>query len=142
MAINLLVVDDETVMRELVATHLRGRGFEVATAPDGRAALEILAVRRTDIVVLDLEMPLLDGNEVLEVLRRQYPLVRTVVLTGKTSIDHALGCLHAGAFAFVAKPLTDMAPLDRAVDLAAQVLAAWHAQLAALKDLRRQGVKP
>lgn len=134
---SILVVDDELVVREVVAAHLRSRGFEVVSAADGRAAQALLGSRRIDLVVLDLEMPLVDGHQVLAWLNSEQPLVRTVVLTGSSSVQEALACLREGAFAFVSKPLVDMAPLDRAIDLAVQVVATWHDQLVSVR--RRRG---
>lgn len=136
--VTILVVDDEMMVRELVAAHLRSRGFEVAIAADGRAAQETLGARRIDLVVLDLEMPQVDGHEVLCWLRAEQPLVRTVVLTGSASVQEALACLREGAFAFVAKPLVAMAALDRAIDLAVQVISTWRDQLGSVRR-RRDG---
>ncbi|MCK6490451.1 MAG: response regulator [Planctomycetes bacterium] len=133
---SILVVDDDMVVRELVAAHLRARGFAVVDAPDGRAAQQMLESRRIDLVVLDLEMPLMDGHQLLRWLRAEQPLVRAVVLTGSSSVQEALACLRAGAFAFVTKPLVDMAALDRAVDLAVQVIATWHDQLGFVRRRR------
>lgn len=137
----MLVVDDDPLVRALVVAHLRARGFAVVDAPDGMAAKQVLESRRIDLVVLDLGMPLVDGHHVLRWLRAEQPLVRTVVLTGSPSVEDALACLREGAFAFVTKPLVDLAAFDRAVDLAVQVIATWHDQLGFVRR-RRDGFPP
>jgi CheY-like chemotaxis protein len=137
----VLVVDDELVVRELVAAHLRQRGFTVITAPDGQAAQQVLEVRRVDLLVLDLEMPNRNGHQVLRWVRVEQPLVRSVVLTGAASMTAALDCLRAGATAFVVKPFTDTRALDRAIDLAVQALALWREQLEMVRRRRVAGVE-
>jgi len=135
----LLVVDDELIIRELVAGHFRAKGYEVATAEHGVAALEHMRYHRTDILIADLEMPVMDGHRLLTEVRAQHPLTRSIVLTGAVTIDNVLATLEAGAFSFVTKPITDMAPLEAAVDQALNVLRTWLDQLTILQRMKLKG---
>jgi CheY-like chemotaxis protein len=136
---SLLVVDDELIVRELVAAHFRARGWTAAAAADGRAALEVLARERCDVLVTDLEMPGLDGWGLMREVRSLAPLVRIVVLTCHGSLAEITGALEAGAFSFVCKPLDDLAPLEEAVGLAERVAAGWRRQMAQARSGVRRG---
>jgi CheY-like chemotaxis protein len=137
MAIRLLLVDDEAVIRTLLAKHFINKGYEVITASDGREALTLLAQQRVDIVVTDLMMPNMDGFQLLEQLRIDHPLIRVIVMTGAVSLENMLSCLRDGAFSFVCKPLDDMSPLDDAIHVAAWVVQRWMEQLTTLRRMKR-----
>jgi CheY-like chemotaxis protein len=97
-----LVVDDEPELAEAAACLLRGAGYEVETAFNGRQALEKIAARRPDIVLLDYEMPELDGLQVIESLRRD-PTTRElpVLLTSASQMSLSQMLRASG---FLAKP--------------------------------------
>ena len=80
----VLVVDDESVIAQLIADVLGGEGFEVDTAPHGLAALDRLANRTYDVILSDLRMPELDGFGLFREIERRYPdlLGRFVFITG------------------------------------------------------------
>jgi DNA-binding response OmpR family regulator len=101
----ILVVDDEPMVRDVLARYLEADGFEVATASDGLEALD--AVRHTDpdLVVLDLMLPHLDGLEVMRRLRERAD-TPVVLLTAKgEEVDRIVG-LELGADDYVAKPFS------------------------------------
>ncbi|HXI12678.1 MAG TPA: response regulator [Thermoanaerobaculia bacterium] len=80
----VLVVDDDSMVRLLIPALLRERNFEIEQASDGDEALDKIRVKKFDVIVLDLIMPRVDGFEVLRHLRSAEPalLKRTIVLTG------------------------------------------------------------
>jgi CheY-like chemotaxis protein len=78
----ILVVDDEPLLREFVQQILARAGHSVTCAEDGRQASEILTRRAFDLVVTDLLMPERDGIELIDELRRQYPTVRILAMSG------------------------------------------------------------
>jgi DNA-binding NtrC family response regulator len=139
---HILVVDDELIVRELVAGHFRNRGFTVSMAENGKAALTVMSRHHIDILIVDLQMPVMDGHELLAAVRVQHPFARAIVLTGCATFENVLATLEAGAFSFVTKPLTTMEPLDHAVDQALTVLRTWLEQLAALQRLKSESIKP
>jgi CheY-like chemotaxis protein len=102
----VLVVDDSPAIRDLIAVNLRLEGYDVRTADDGQAALELLAGWRPDVVTLDVVMPRLDGFATLEALRADPATadLPVVLVTGRAqAADRARG-EELGADAFVSKP--------------------------------------
>ncbi len=141
MGVRLLIVDDEAVIRVLLQRHFAGRDYEVEVAANGIEALARLDEAKYDIVVTDLLMPQMDGHELLVRIRDDYPLVRVIVMTGAVSIENMLSCLREGAFTFVTKPLTDLAPLTDAVHIASWIVQGWLEQLTLLQRMK-SGVHP
>jgi CheY-like chemotaxis protein len=81
-ALNILVIDDESFVRETLADMLEALTHKVATAKGGREALELLATNHFDLVFTDLSMPEMDGWEVAREIRRRWPNVQIVLVTG------------------------------------------------------------
>ncbi|HEX6131527.1 MAG TPA: response regulator transcription factor [Actinomycetota bacterium] len=102
---SVLIVDDEPMVRDVLARYLERDGFRVRTADDGQAALDLVAAASPDLVVLDLMLPTVDGLEVLRRLRERGD-VPVVLLTAKgDEIDRIVG-LELGADDYVAKPFS------------------------------------
>ncbi|MDY7037016.1 MAG: response regulator [Thermodesulfobacteriota bacterium] len=103
--ITILVVDDEKVVRNGCLRVLTGKGYEdVMTAENGKEAMEILSEKKVDIVLLDLKMPIMSGEEVLQKIQLQYPDVPVIIITGHGTIDTAVECMKQGAYDFITKP--------------------------------------
>ena len=103
---DVLVVDDDEIVRGMLAFLFEGEGYTVAQAEDGAAALERLAESQPECMVLDLMMPGIDGLTVLRTRaeRELAPETRVVVLTAKTGSDDAVWCWEAGADEYLTKP--------------------------------------
>jgi two-component system KDP operon response regulator KdpE len=101
----VLVVDDEPQILRAVRTSLVARGHEVATAPNGETALDVLAEGRLDLVVLDLGLPGIDGVEVIRRIR-PWSDVPIIVLSVRDSPADKIRALDAGADDFVTKPFS------------------------------------
>jgi two-component system nitrogen regulation response regulator NtrX len=100
----VLVVDDAAPLAEQYAYDLRRMGgYEVLTAPDGTKALELIAGAPVDCVILDLEMPGMDGFEVLRVLERKGIPVPVIVYTGTGNYERCVQAVRLGAYGFVDK---------------------------------------
>lgn len=116
MALEVLVVDDSKVMREMMAASLRGLDRPAFTfAASGVEAIERLALKRFDVVLLDLNMPDVNGFEVLEFMRGNpalaaLPVIVVTTRGDETSRDKALG---AGATRFMVKPFEPDAMLQQ-----------------------------
>lgn len=106
-ASRILFVDDDPILREFAQVHLTTESAEVETASDGNGALEALARSTPDIVLLDLEMPQMDGFEVLARMRAQpaYAHLPVIVVTGREDVAAIDRAYQAGATAFVSKPI-------------------------------------
>ena len=103
--VTVLVVDDEANLVELVGDYLRREGFDVLTALNGLAALELARTHRPDLIVLDLALPGLDGLEVCRRLR-QFSDAYVLMLTAKSDeVDKIIG-LSVGADDYVTKPFS------------------------------------
>ena len=100
----VLVVDDEKVIREILADFLSLEGFFVATAPDGLSALERLAQESFDMVIPDLKMPNLGGLELLEQIKNNHENVLTVIMTGFGTVETAIEAMKKGAYDYILKP--------------------------------------
>lgn len=114
----ILVVDDEEGIREFFAETLSIEGHEVERAPDGAAALEVLASESFDVVLTDLKMPRVDGFALLEHLQREEPATQVIVLTAHGSVGTAVDAMRRGAFDFLEKPVESPEALCERVDRA------------------------
>ena len=103
----LLVVDDNKVNRLLLARSLELQGHSVASAENGRVALEMLRREAFDLVLLDMEMPEMDGFQVLEQLvnDRQLRDLPVIVTSSLEGIDNVVRCIELGAEDYLAKPV-------------------------------------
>ena len=100
----LLVVEDEHSLREDIARKLRLSGYEVDACADGEAALEALAAERYDLVLLDLNLPKVDGMQVLRSLRQHDLETCVLILSARSEISDKVEGLDAGANDYLAKP--------------------------------------
>lgn len=105
MKFTVLVADDERNIREGLAEALRLEGYEVALAADGEEALRAVENGRVDLVVTDLRMPKVSGNEVLKRVAGSYPGIPVIILTGHGTIEDAVDSMRIGAFDFITKPV-------------------------------------
>jgi two-component system, OmpR family, response regulator len=102
----LLVVDDEPTIVELLSMSLRYAGFEVATATNGREALEVQQSFRPDMMLVDVMMPQLDGFDVVKRLRSEGTKVPVLFLTAKDAVEDRLTGLTIGGDDYVTKPFS------------------------------------
>lgn len=103
----ILVADDDPASAELLTYFLESRGYEVATAPDGNRALDMGTSGEYSLVILDVHMPMYDGVELLEFLRKRYKLhpIKVIALTGDLS-EQVRQALQAGGIdSFLTKPV-------------------------------------
>lgn len=103
-AARVLVVDDEKVIREILADFLSMEGFHVRTAEDGSAALVELSRHHYDLVLSDLKMPNMGGLELLQAISKHAPNVVTVIMTGFGTVETAIDAMKRGAYDYILKP--------------------------------------
>ena len=106
MAARILVVEDDSLIREVLEMALLGEGYIVDTAGDGVSAVEYLSSETPDLVVLDLALPLIDGFQVCQVIRRQSATasVPVLVVSALASTSAIRAAYRAGADAYLDKP--------------------------------------
>jgi len=102
----ILVVDDKELMRDSVAAILSRKGHTVLTAADGHAALGRIADKRPECVVTDLQMPGMNGLELLEAIRKIDAELPVVFMTAFGSVETAVEAMRKGAFDYVTKPFS------------------------------------
>ena len=110
---NLLVVDDEEVIREGMRRILEAEGYHVTNSASGRTAIEKIQERDFDVVITDLKMPGMDGMEVLKAIKILQPEVPVVIITGYSTVDTAVEAMKNGAFDYIAKPFTSDLIIDK-----------------------------
>ena len=101
----ILVVDDESNIRRMVARLLEAEGHRACEAGDGRAALAAVEEEEPDLVLLDLAMPELDGLSALRELRERHPELPVIMMSGRATLTDAVQATKIGAFHFIEKPL-------------------------------------
>ena len=106
--ITLLLVDDDDVFRKVLADELAQRGYEVFAVGTGTDGVEAARSREPQIILLDLQLPDMDGLSVLRAICAADIAAEVILLTGHGSIDTAIEAIRLGAFDYVAKPC----PLD------------------------------
>ncbi|MFG1402225.1 nitrogen assimilation response regulator NtrX [Xanthobacter sediminis] len=120
MAMDILIVDDEADIGELVAGILEDEGYSARTARDADGALASIAARRPNLIFLDiwLQGSRLDGLELLNEIKTQYPDVPVVMISGHGNIETAVAAIKRGAYDFIEKPFN----ADRLVMVAERAL--------------------
>ena len=104
-SINVLLVDDEIPFVETVTKRLSKKGITISKAFSGEEALMQLERNAAlEIVILDVKMPGMDGIETLKQIKRQYPLVEVIMLTGHGTMESAVEGLKSGATDYLTKP--------------------------------------
>jgi DNA-binding NtrC family response regulator len=130
----LLIVDDEPDMLPLLKRTISAEvNWEILTALSAREALEIMARKRVDLVLLDIKMPEMDGMELLALLRESPDPPTIIMMTAYGVIDLAVEAIRKGAYDFITKPLEDTRLL-----LTLQKAMEYHRLLHENRDLQRR----
>ena len=101
----VVVADDDPASLEGLRALLAAWGYEVETAPDGRAALEKVSEVHPSAVITDLVMPTMNGLELLNVLHDEEPALPVILLTAHGNLNHLRDAAQQGAFAYLRKPV-------------------------------------
>ena len=100
----VLLVDDEVDFVEMLSLRLNEVGERVTPAYSGRECLDILGQKAIDVVILDIRMPGMDGIETLREIKKRFPLVEVMMLTGHGTTETAVEGMKLGAFDYLMKP--------------------------------------
>ena len=133
---NLLIVDDEQEIREMLARHFAFEGYNILQAEDGLEALEVLNNQKVDLVISDIVMPRMSGVELLEVIHKEFPMIRVNMITGYVTQSHLLQCMQNHADNVVYKPLEDLQELEDSVKRSFETIQRWKNKLKVLQGMK------
>ena len=102
--IKMMLVDDEERFLQTTSKILAKKGYHAVTATSGKKALEILNSQLIHVVILDVKMPGMDGNATLKEIKKLYPMVEVIMLTGHATVESAIDGLKSGAIDYLMKP--------------------------------------
>jgi len=105
MSEKVLLVDDEKDFLEIMAQRMEARGFEVTTAESADQALSIIDKKPFDAIVMDFQMPGMDGMEALKAIKAKSPELQIILLTGYATVEKTVEAMKAGASDFLEKPV-------------------------------------
>ncbi len=100
----VLIVDDEEDFAKTLAERLSMRDYKVSVAFNGKAAVDHVTKEKTDVVILDVSMPGMDGVEVLREIKKSKPLTEVIMLTGHATVETAIEGMKLGALDYLMKP--------------------------------------
>lgn len=101
----ILVVEDEEIIRNIFRESIAGWGFTVESASNGKEALQLCKRKEFHIVITDLNMPLMDGMTLLKRIKKRWPFIEVIVITGYATIESAIEAMKIGATDFILKPV-------------------------------------
>lgn len=119
LKIHLLLVDDEPDFKEVMQKHLSRMGIRLNVSDCCLAALDTLEAHAIDVVIMDMNMPGLDGIQCLRKVKERWPQIEVIILTGHASVKSGIEGMQSGAFDYCLKPI-DVRELIEKVELAAQ----------------------
>ncbi len=100
MKFNVLIVDDEKNIREGLGKALEMEGYNIYLAENGKKGLDIIHTKEMDLVIADLKMPELSGEELLKKISSSFPTIPVIILTGHGTIESAVTAMPNGAYDF------------------------------------------
>lgn len=142
-AASVLIVDDDPINRDLLTRHLTSRGYRALSMEHGRWAMEILETEQVDLILLDLDMPQMNGYETLERLKADARLaaIPVIVVSAADRADVVIRCVRLGAEDYVAKPL-DPAVLGARVAVAVARKRERERERAYVRELEQRVQRP
>jgi DNA-binding NtrC family response regulator len=122
----VLVVDDEEGIRKSVATYLELNGYKAFTAGNAREAYERVKKGGIQIVLMDINMPGLDGIEALQAMKTHDYTIQVIMMTASASVDKTMGAMESGASDFLIKPFDSLEQVGELVRLSKERLDRWR----------------
>lgn len=112
----ILYIDDDILLLDVVRRYFERRGYAVIIAEDGKQGLQLCREHNPDVVLVDLNMPVMDGFTVIQNLSYEYPNIASIVLSGEGEMDSVIKALHAGAWHYLTKPIENYEIISHAID--------------------------
>lgn len=141
MSANVLIVDDEEGIRTSLGAYLSLEGYTVEVAEDGYKALEKLRLSKFNIVLLDINMPGMDGLETLKAVKALDFSIQVIMITAYSTFDKTMKSLEYGASDYILKPFEDLKEILHLVKLSEERLDRWKRNMSAsIIKQRKHGV--
>ena len=131
MSANILIVDDEEGIRTSLGAYLSLEGYTVDVAEDGMKALEKLRLSKFNIVLLDINMPGMDGLETLKAVKTMDFSIQVIMITAYSTFDKTMKSLEYGASDYILKPFEDLKEILHLVKLSEERLDRWKRNMSA-----------
>lgn len=122
----ILIIDDEPDILDALRDILSSFDYDVLIAEKPSIALDIVSRKQVDVVICDINMPEMDGIEVLKRLKAERPLLQVIMITAFSTMEKIQACLEAGAADYLLKPLADMEEALNIVEEAAKRVRRWR----------------
>jgi response regulator RpfG family c-di-GMP phosphodiesterase len=113
--VHILIIDDEPMIRQIFAAILKQGGYATLEAENGRVGIELFRQHQVDLVLTDLDMPVVGGLEVLAHIHRYSPDTPVIIVSGAGQLDDAVQSIKLGAWDYLTKPIANMAMLENAI---------------------------
>ena len=126
MTCKLIIVDDEEQILSALGTFFSLRGYEVVTSADPDDALERIRMEKFHVALLDINMPKVNGIELLRLIKEARPTVQVIMMTAYTTIEKAIECIECGASDYLLKPFHDLEEMAEIVKMAADRVRRWE----------------
>jgi DNA-binding NtrC family response regulator len=104
----IIVVDDDEMVREILSRQLKEQGYNVSVASDGQEAWDMVREKGCEVLITDLDMPRMTGQELITKVKDHSPATIVIVLTGNATLDSAREAIHSGCDEYLLKPLSDI----------------------------------
>jgi len=131
MSVNILVVDDEEGIRNSLSAYLKLEGYDVDTAVNGAEAIEKLQELKRNIILLDINMPVMDGLETLKIIKSRDFSIQVIMMTAFSTFEKTMKSLEYGASDYILKPFDDLTEILRLVKLSEEKLERWKRNMSA-----------
>lgn len=102
----ILVIDDEEIVRISCKKCLNPEGYDVNVAENGLEGLRLAEANHYDLILTDLKMPDMDGMEFLSKVKEMQPEAKVIMITGYSTVEHAVKAIRLGAYNYIEKPFT------------------------------------
>ena len=132
----ILHIDDDPAILRVVGEQLRRQGYQVKSHHDPISAVEQIQETNARLVLLDIDMPELDGLTLLQDIKRHDGGIQVIMLSGLVSLDTAMRSMRMGAEACLFKPVTDAQPLFNVIDSAFEKIDRWWISMNELSQMK------
>jgi len=131
MSVNILIVDDEEGIRKSLGAYLKLEGYHVDTAGGGAEAIEKLRELKRNIILLDINMPGMDGLETLRAIKSHDFSIQVIMMTAFSTFEKTMKSLEFGASDYILKPFDDLTEILRLIQLSEERLDRWKRNMSA-----------